>query len=381
MKSYSTIVLSLALIFCSCKDGQSSKVTEENNNSILAKAPASTVANTVADKVPVKKNVEANGNVEVKAPVAEKTEQFVKTKQETATPTSEAVLKNTNIKASSIRVGHSSVGGAKVDAVVIGGDPNEYIKNRKKGSSYTTVKVGGEVEQKGNVVNVVKKTVVDTKEIVTTPPSHALFNTLLGRYVGSNGMVNYAKIKSDGDFEQYLSLLQNNSPSNDWSRDEKLAHWINAYNAFTIKKIVDNYPLGSITDLDGGKPWDKKWIKIGVNTYSLNDIENTIIRPQFKEPRIHFAVNCAAISCPPLANQAFTASNLNSLLDKQTTAFINNSASNTLSAKKASISKIFEWYGDDFGSIVDFINKYSATKLNAKAKIDYKDYNWKLNKT
>ena len=142
--------------------------------------------------------------------------------------------------------------------------------------------------------------------------------------------------------------------------------------------MLKNYPLKSITDLDAGKPWDVAWIELGGKKYSLNNIENDIIRPQYKEPRIHFAVNCAAKSCPPMNNAAFTEANLNELLDSRTKNFINSSA-NDISAASIKISKIFDWYKDDFGTVINFLNKYSNTKINSGAKIEYKNYDWSLN--
>ena len=158
-----------------------------------------------------------------------------------------------------------------------------------------------------------------------------------------------------------------------------MAFWINAYNAFTVKLIVDNYPVASITKLDGGKPWDRKWIKIGDKTYSLNNIENDILRPQFKDARIHFAVNCAAQSCPPLLNKAWTADNLESNFEKQAKAFVNNPKFNTISAKNVKVSKIFDWYKADFGNLIDFLNKYASTNINGNAKVEYVEYDWALN--
>lgn len=218
------------------------------------------------------------------------------------------------------------------------------------------------------------------EEVVLAKPNHAAFDALLAAYVSSKGVVNYNGFKSDiGKLDAYLSDLDKNTIAADWSRNEKLAYWINAYNAFTIKLILDNYPVSSIQDIAGGKPWDKKWIKLGGKTYSLNQIENDIIRPEFKEPRIHFAVNCAAQSCPPLGNKAFTAENLNSLLEKQTKSFINNSKYNTINANGAKVSKIFDWYGADFGNKQAFLNKYSSTKIAASAEITYSEYDWALN--
>ena len=211
-------------------------------------------------------------------------------------------------------------------------------------------------------------------------PEHSLFDALLRQYVSSSGKVNYKGLKSNqAKLDAYLETLEKNPPQNSWSRNEKLAYWINAYNAYTLKLIVDNYPLSSITKLHGGKPWDVKWIKLGDKTYSLNNIENDIIRPRFKEARIHFAVNCAAKSCPPLLNRAWTAGNLNRYLEQQTKNFINNNKYNSISANAVKVSKIFDWYEGDFGNLVDYLNKYSNTKIDAGTKVEFVEYDWGLN--
>lgn len=215
---------------------------------------------------------------------------------------------------------------------------------------------------------------------VPQPPSHEAWDKLLQQYVSDAGKVNYAGFKKDkAKLEAYLTILQKNPPQNDWSRADKMAFWINAYNAFTVKLIVDNYPISSIMKLDGGKPWDVKRIDIGGKNYSLNNIENDILRPQFKDARIHFAVNCAAKSCPPLLNRAWTAANLESNFEKQAKAFINNTNFNKISAKEVEVSKIFEWYAADFGNLIEFLNKYATTKIDAGAKVKYREYDWALN--
>lgn len=212
------------------------------------------------------------------------------------------------------------------------------------------------------------------------PPAHDSWNKLLSQFVSSTGKVNYRALKGKiSELETYLKLLADNPVQSSWSRNEKMAYWINAYNAFTVKLILDNYPLSSITSLSGGKVWDKKWIKLGDKTYSLNNIENDILRPRYKDARIHFAVNCAAKSCPPLLNRAWTAANLNSNLSQQAKKFINNSAFNQVGTNKVVISKIFEWYAADFGNIVDYLNKYANTKINANAQVSYQEYDWALN--
>ena len=218
----------------------------------------------------------------------------------------------------------------------------------------------------------------DAGEINGSFHEHKIWNELLQRYV-LDGKVDYKGLKSNTQFSEYLQSLSNQAPDPSWSRDQQLSYWINAYNAFTMKLIVDNYPLNSIMDLHGGKAWDVKWIDIDSKAYSLNQIENEIIRPQFQEARIHFAVNCAAKSCPPLASKAFTEKNLESLLEQQTVAFINDSNHNKISKNDVRISKIFEWYGQDFGNLINFLNQYSSVKINKSAKVEYQNYDWALN--
>ncbi|MCF8326083.1 MAG: DUF547 domain-containing protein [Leadbetterella sp.] len=224
-----------------------------------------------------------------------------------------------------------------------------------------------------------------------SPISHELFNSLLKKYVSDKGVVNYGGFKKDQkELKKYLDLISANAPGSSWSENEKLAYWINAYNAFTIQLILDNSEndLKSIKDI-GDKikipfvntPWDVKFINIGGKKMDLNNIEHGIIRKQFKEPRIHFALVCAAKSCPPLRNEAFTAERLNEQLNNQAEKFINDTSKNKISKSGASISKIFDWYGMDFKptSIMDILNKYSKTKLDSKAKISYATYDWSLN--
>ncbi len=211
-------------------------------------------------------------------------------------------------------------------------------------------------------------------------PSHKAWDKLLSTYVSSKGVVNYSGLKGEeGVLDDYISALKSSSPQTSWTESAELAYWINAYNALTIKMILENYPLKSITDLHGGKPWDVKVIDVAGKSYSLNNIENDIIRPQFNEPRIHFAVNCAAKSCPPLANKAFTESNLISLLDIQTKAFVNNPSLNTLEENSIVVSKIFDWYGKDFGNVAAFISKYAASKVSPTATVSFNEYDWSLN--
>lgn len=218
---------------------------------------------------------------------------------------------------------------------------------------------------------------------------HDQWTNLLKTYVSSTGNVDYKGIKEhEAELDAYLAVLSANHPTADWDKNDQLAFWINAYNAFTVKLIVKNYPVVSIKDLGGSvykvnTPWDEKFIKIGDQTYDLNNIEHGIIRKDFADPRIHFAVNCASISCPPLRNEAYVGSKLNVQLDDQARKFINDSTKNKITKNKATLSKIFTWFKGDFTasglSIAEFINQYSEVKMTKKTKVTYFEYDWNLN--
>lgn len=209
---------------------------------------------------------------------------------------------------------------------------------------------------------------------------HESFNSLLQKNVSTDGKVNYSAIKKNSTtLNTYLTQLAKQTPAANWTKNAALAYWINAYNAFTIKLIIDNYPTKSITQLSGGKPWDVKFIELAEKKYSLNQIENEIIRPQYKDARIHFALNCGARSCPPLLNIAFTENNIDELLTKRTKQFLQNSSANEIAENNLCLSKIFDWYKADFGNIPSFITKYMGTKISPNVTIEYKEYNWSLN--
>jgi len=219
------------------------------------------------------------------------------------------------------------------------------------------------------------------ERLVVPELSHDKWDQMLRKYVSASGKVDYKGFKSElANFNAYLELLSNNPPQDSWSKNKIQAYWINAYNAFTVKTILDNYPLKSITDLD--KPWDKAFIKIANNTYSLNDIEHKILRAKYFDSRIHFAVNCASFSCPKLLNRAFTEDNVSAQMQALAVAYINDPRHNKISPDKAELSQLFEWYKEDFtktGSLIEYINKYAKTKLDADAKISFMQYNWSLN--
>jgi len=210
--------------------------------------------------------------------------------------------------------------------------------------------------------------------------NHSKWHAFLQKYISNEGKVNYEAIKENSiDLNTYLQELSEIKINDNWSKNEKLAFWINAYNAFTIKLIIDNYPLKSIKDIQ--KPWDKEFIKMGSNNLSLNYIEHDILR-RMDEPRIHFAIVCASVSCPKLNNKAYTAENLETQLTQATKDFLSDSNRNSISKDYLELSKIFKWFGYDFtknGSLIDFLKMYSGVQISKDAKIKFKDYNWDLN--
>jgi len=219
-------------------------------------------------------------------------------------------------------------------------------------------------------------------------PSHQQWEMLLKKHVNNTGLVNYKGFQKDkAALDNYLKLLSDNEPKSNWSESDQMAYWINAYNAFTIQLILNNYPVKSIKDIAGkiykiNTPWDIKFITIGGKKYDLNNIEHGILRKRFNDPRIHFALVCASVSCPRLCNEAYTGAKLNAQLEDAGKEFLNDNSKNKITASKAELSKYFSWYKGDFtknGSLVAYINKYSQTKINAQTKISFIDYNWGLN--
>ena len=209
------------------------------------------------------------------------------------------------------------------------------------------------------------------------------------RFVNEAGEVDYDGFKkAQIELNDYLKILSANHPNQNWKKNERLAFWINAYNAFTVKLIIQHYPIKSIKELGGSiykinTPWDIKFIKIGDKIYDLNNIEHDIIRKEFNEPRIHFALNCASVSCPKLRNEAYVGKQLDAQLQDQTSSFLNNPTKNNIQVESAQLSKLFRWYKGDFEeentSVIDFINRYANVKITKKTAITFLDYDWNLN--
>ena len=218
---------------------------------------------------------------------------------------------------------------------------------------------------------------------------HSLYAELLAKHV-KDGVVDYQGFKNqEAKLDKYLTVLEN-TRVNELSRNEQFAFYVNLYNAWTIKLVLGAYPdIDSIKDLGNifRSPWKKKIVRIHGKLLTLDDIEHGILRAQFKDPRVHFAVNCASKSCPPLISEPYRGSTLNRQLDDATRAFINAPSSNYLEGNKLYVSRIFKWFSEDFNDdVVGFFLKYAEgnfkKELEAKKdkiKIVYLSYDWSLN--
>jgi len=192
------------------------------------------------------------------------------------------------------------------------------------------------------------------------------YAAVLKSYVDDKGMVNYKRLKAQSQkLESFVATMDKLDPNNysKWNDKERIAFWLNAYNAFTLKAIINNYPIkpnffksmyypkNSIRQISG--VWDKITFKVMGKDYTLEQIEHKILREEFKEPRIHMAMVCAAMGCPPLRNEPYTGKKLDQQLDDQSRKFLANPKKFRFDSKKRvlHISPIFKWFADDFVKI------------------------------
>ena len=227
--------------------------------------------------------------------------------------------------------------------------------------------------------------------------NHSRFDELLKKHV-VKGMVDYEEFSRSESFKEYLQSLQHADVSK-LGEKERPAFWINAYNAYTIALINKYEERASIKNIAEGigferakGAWKQPIVQAGGKTYTLDEVEHDIIRKQFHEPRIHFALVCAAMSCPPLRSEAYTGAKLDAQLDSQARTFLHDEARGSrVDAIKAVVyvSRIFDWYKDDFGgndaAIGRYVAQYRAESpekkllLGGHFKLEFLDYDWTLN--
>ncbi len=239
------------------------------------------------------------------------------------------------------------------------------------------------------------------------------YASVLNKYVDGKGLVNYKDLKANrSELDSFIKKLSEVKNIDTYSRHEKIAFWINAYNALMLRIIVDNYPIkpsftksiiypkNSARQIDG--VFDEVFFNVAGKKVSLNTIEHEILRVQFVEPRIHMALVCGAVSCPYLLNEPFYSTRLNKQLDEQTIAFISRPEAFLINEKEETIqlSSIFDWFGDDFrkhtgaklkklypskeAGVLGFVSNYIDPDVQnfliaQERDIEYSDYDWTLN--
>jgi len=227
---------------------------------------------------------------------------------------------------------------------------------------------------------------------------HSEWNRLLTAYLrpADDGVARFAYAEvNDGDKAALGAYLDGLAavPISRHNRAEQFAYWVNLYNALTVKVILDHYPVESIRDIDispglfADGPWDKALVTIEGESVSLNDIEHRILRPIWRDPRIHYAVNCASIGCPDLQDMAFTGSNAEELLDTAARAYVNHPRGAQVVDGKLVLSSIYVWFGEDFGDsdekVVVHLKRYAGDELSAAldgvSEIEDHVYDWALN--
>lgn len=219
---------------------------------------------------------------------------------------------------------------------------------------------------------------------------NTFYALLLKKHV-INNRVNYDGFKKDEALlDKYLTSLSETDVRS-LTGNRRFAFYINAYNAFTIKLILTKFPgINSIKEIGGffSNPWSKKFILLQGRKVSLDYIEHDILRPEFKDPRVHFAINCASKSCPPLLNEPYESNILENQLDNQAKKFINDPKNTFFKGDTLFISKIFKWFKEDFSNNpLYFIQQYASMELKSKLNlkknnitIKHLDYDWSLNR-
>jgi Protein of unknown function, DUF547 len=226
--------------------------------------------------------------------------------------------------------------------------------------------------------------------------NHSAFDAILKSAVRPDAeaynRVDYKALKAGrAALQSYLAALQSASPSV-MSKGEAKAYWINLYNAKTLDVVLDRYPVSSIKKINlgggglfGSGPWSAKVMTVDDQELSLDDIEHRILRPLFKDPMVHYALNCASYSCPNLATRAFTAKNAAAVMRENAIAYVNHPRGITFADGSITASKIYSWYAGDFGGKaklkphwLQFAEAAKADQISAAKGISF-DYDWRLN--
>jgi hypothetical protein len=227
---------------------------------------------------------------------------------------------------------------------------------------------------------------------------HGRFDRLLAEHVTPSGLVDYDAFAASDGFDTYLGSLAGVDMAS-LPQSERLALWLNAYNAYTIELINRNDERESIRNINktlgflrGKGPWSERFADVAGYTYTLDEIEHEVIRPRFGEPRIHFALVCAAVGCPPLRQEAYTGRDLDEQLDEQARAFLNQHTDKNridVATRTVYLSRIFDWYREDFPDGREGLGRYLAQFIpegpgralleSGDFEVRFTDYDWSLN--
>lgn len=218
------------------------------------------------------------------------------------------------------------------------------------------------------------------------PVDHSAWARLLADHVSEKGLVDYNGLARDqAALDGYLAALAGVS-HRDLPPRERFAFLINAYNAWTVWFILTQWPdIESIKDLGSlfSSPWKRKIVRLNDGTYTLDNLEHDMLRPEFKDPRIHFAVNCASKGCPPLLTRPYTGADIDARLNEATAKAINDPDRTLIRDGALYVSRIFDWYGEDFDDVAAFVRRHAKEPLKSRIRdgmpIHYLDYDWSLN--
>jgi hypothetical protein len=222
---------------------------------------------------------------------------------------------------------------------------------------------------------------------------HAGWDALLKKHVvvvdgGKASGVRYAGMAADrSSLHGYLKDLSSvtSAEFDSWGKGEQVAFLVNAYNAFTVEKVLTRYPdLGSIRDFGRvfGNPFKDDFFVLLGHRASLDSIEHDTLRKRYREPRLHFALNCAAVSCPMLREEAYVGARLEAQLEDQARRFLSDASRNRYRDGRLEVSKIFDWYGEDFGPLEAYFRRYAALlamPAGVSPRIAFTEYDWSLN--
>ncbi len=241
------------------------------------------------------------------------------------------------------------------------------------------------------------QTNINSIDSIEFQDNYESLNRVLRSFVNDNGNVDYTSIRNDPfNLDKFITFVSNVSPethSEHFSDSDAKAYWINVYNALAIKTIIDNPDVNSIREISWGMGafWRNKFV-VGGRKMTLNHIENKILRGKYQDPRIHFAINCASNSCPPIGNRIVTGNRLDEQLDQKASNFINESENVLIdhNNKEIYLSRIFKWFKKDFiknhENVLSFILSYRKDiNIQQRAdiintyKIIYNKYDWSLN--